>query len=140
MNTGAVQAFALWQLITPDPYSPPTTKAAFFIDGITMTHSARDHNSSGMPLSDAARSSVRMALASFSRFTSSFESAAEALAATSRTPQHRRTLFTICPLHLMDTHRSCLPASDDSWGRSADESQWTGARWLSAATRSVFTN
>ena len=63
--------------------------------------------------------SVRMALASFSRFTSSFESAAEALAPTSRTPQHRRTLFTICPLHLMDTHRSCRPASAVSWARSA---------------------
>ena len=34
MNTGAVQRASLRQLITPEPYSPPNTKATFFIEGI----------------------------------------------------------------------------------------------------------
>src|SRR5262245_52745593 len=95
MKTGAVQALPLRQLITPDPYSPPNTNAAFFIDGITITHSALRQKSSGIPLSGVPLSSVRIAPDSSSRFTSSFESAANAVDATSKAPQVATTFFTM---------------------------------------------
>src|SRR5215471_14738757 len=78
MNTGALQLVPVRQLMTPLPYSPPTTNAPFLIDGITMTHCALFQRSSGMPLSAEPRSSSRMAPASESRFASSFVSAEKA--------------------------------------------------------------
>src|SRR5262245_12837255 len=76
MNTGLLQPADARQLITPDPYSPPTTSAAFFTDGMTATHWARFHSSSGTPLSGVSRSSVTTVAPSWSRFTSSFDNAA----------------------------------------------------------------
>jgi hypothetical protein len=52
MNTGALQAALSWrQLMSPLPYSPPMMNAAFFSDGMTMTHFAFSHISCGMALS-----------------------------------------------------------------------------------------
>src|SRR5262250_117035 len=63
MKTGAPHALPCLQLITPDPNSPPRMKPAFFIPGITTTHSARFHTLSGMFLSGALRTSVRTVVA-----------------------------------------------------------------------------
>src|SRR4051794_1086256 len=40
--------------MSPFPYSPPTTNAAFLRPGTTITHSARSHNSCGTSLSGTA--------------------------------------------------------------------------------------
>src|SRR5262252_3474581 len=93
MNTGLVQLVLFRQLITPEPYSPPTMNAAFFTDGMTSTHSARVHRSSGMPLSGDSRSSVKIAPPSRSRFTSSFDNSAYAEAAVRQIMLNVRTHF-----------------------------------------------
>src|SRR5262249_47147101 len=77
MNTGLLQPADDRPLITPEPYSPPMPSAAFFTDGMTATHWARFHSSSGMPFSGASRSSVTTVAPSWSRFTSSFDNAAD---------------------------------------------------------------
>ena len=77
MKTGPDHPSAVRHDMTPEPYSPPTMNAAFFIEGITTTHCALVHRFSGMPLSGAARSSVRIAPACDSRFVSSLETAAD---------------------------------------------------------------
>src|SRR4051812_44218307 len=83
MNTGALQSVPVRQLITPEPYSPPTMNAAFFIDGITITHCALANKFSGMPFSGVPRNSVRIVDASLSLLTSSFEGSANAVVAIS---------------------------------------------------------
>src|SRR4030088_962429 len=50
-----------------------------------------------MPLSGAVRSSLRMAADSLKRFTSSLDSAAHAVDAISKAPQHTKYLFVIVP-------------------------------------------
>src|SRR3954465_6375053 len=93
MNTGAVPCAPFRQLITPDPYSPPTTNAPFFNPGITTTHSALSHNSSGIPLSGALRSSFTIAPASVRRLTSSLDNAANADVASRDIAHTITTLF-----------------------------------------------
>src|SRR6516225_116284 len=83
------------QLMTPAPYTPPTRNAAFLIDGITMMHSDLLHRSSGIPLSGELRSSFRIAPASLSRFTSSFDKAANAEVATNTAQQMRISFFIL---------------------------------------------
>src|SRR5262245_40422361 len=83
MNTGAPHLPACLQLITPEPNSPPTMKAAFLSDGITTTHFALFQMRSGIPPSGAFRISERTAADSLSRLTSSFDSVAKAVEATS---------------------------------------------------------
>ena len=48
MNTGAPHDSPLRQLITPFPYSPPTTNAAFLTSGATAAQRVRAHRSSGI--------------------------------------------------------------------------------------------
>src|SRR3954447_15467869 len=95
MNTGALQSFAVRQLITPEPYSPPTTNAAFFIDGMTATHCALLHSSSGMALSGELRSSLRIVPASLRRLTSSFDGAANVELAIIERTQVSTTRFML---------------------------------------------
>src|ERR1051325_2997064 len=95
MNTGELHEFFVRQLITPDPYSPPTMNAAFLRSAMTTTHSARDHSSSGIPLSVDARNSERIAPESWRRLTSSFEGAANTVDATSSTPNADSMCLTI---------------------------------------------
>src|SRR3954451_25166858 len=95
MNTGALQSFAVRQLITPEPYSPPTTNAAFFIDGMTATHCALLHSSSGMALSGEFGSSLRIVPASLRRLTSSFDGAANVELAIMERTQVTTTRFML---------------------------------------------
>src|SRR5256885_6282135 len=97
MNTGALHWLPPRQLITPDPYSPPTMNAAFFIDGMTITHEAFSHSSSGMPLSGAARSSCNIRPESLNRFVSSAEIVANADVASKLAHAHDRIVFTMLP-------------------------------------------
>ena len=58
------------QLISPLPYSPPNTNAAFFRLGTTMTHAALFHRSCGTPFSGTAEISVNtVAASSIRRFS-----------------------------------------------------------------------
>src|SRR5215831_16084205 len=68
MNTGGPQAAPCLQLITPSPNSPPTMKPAFFIPGITTTHSALFQTLSGIFLSCMVRISVSTVVALLSVF------------------------------------------------------------------------
>src|SRR3954452_9515989 len=95
MNTGALQSFAVRQLITPEPYSPPTTNAAFFIDGMTATHCALLHSSSGMALSGELRSSLTIVPASLRRLTSSFDGVANVELAIIERTQVSTTRFIL---------------------------------------------
>src|SRR5712692_1195428 len=70
MNTGGDQPPSRRQLISPLPYSPPKTKAAFFIDGTTITHCAFSQSSCGTSLSGAEWISLSTAAASSIRLTS----------------------------------------------------------------------
>src|SRR5499427_3948216 len=106
MKTGALQSVPVRQLITPEPYSPPTTNAAFFIDGITATHSALPQSSSGIPLSGVLRSSVRMAPASARRLTSSLDRAANAELAISDSPHITTSFFMPHPPRLIRARES----------------------------------
>ncbi len=54
MNSGALHSLPRRQLISPLPYSPPKTNAAFFRPGITITHEALFQRSCGTPLSGTA--------------------------------------------------------------------------------------
>src|SRR5271166_1950989 len=54
MNAGALQPWAVRQVTTPRPCSPPTMNAPFAIVGTTAIHLAPFSTSAGMPLSGAA--------------------------------------------------------------------------------------
>src|SRR6266550_2905665 len=87
MKAGALQSLPLRQLITPRPNSPPKMNAAFFIPGMTTTHSAFAHISSGMPLS-VLRRSVTTDAAWLSRVRSALEIEAMAAAAVTSDRTH----------------------------------------------------
>src|ERR1019366_6645262 len=59
MNAGALQPWAVRQVTTPRPCSPPTMNAPFAMSGTTAIHLASLSTSSGMPLSGAAMISWR---------------------------------------------------------------------------------
>src|SRR5271165_5081941 len=54
MNAGALQPWAVRQVTTPRPCSPPTINPPFPMLGTTAIHLAPFNTSSGMPLSGAA--------------------------------------------------------------------------------------
>src|SRR5215472_16732659 len=64
--------------MTPRPYCAPTTKPAFFILGITMTHLVPSSTLPGMPLSGASIISFMTCPDSFTRSLSSSPVAAQA--------------------------------------------------------------
>src|SRR5258705_9778262 len=81
--------------MTPFPNSPPIRKAAFFPPGITATHSARLHESSGIPLSGAARNSRTTVAASPRRFTSPDEMSASTVEVHINSPAATVTMVFI---------------------------------------------
>src|SRR4051812_7026160 len=88
MNTGALHAPLCLQLISPPPYSPPITKAAFLRPGTTMTHSAFSHSSWGISLSGTAWISFSTVAASCTRLASLVDRSA-ARAEHAKTPTNR---------------------------------------------------
>src|SRR5664279_4927115 len=59
MNAGALQPWAVRQVTTPRPCSPPTMNAPFAMFGTTAIHLAPLSTSSGMPFSGVAMISWR---------------------------------------------------------------------------------
>src|SRR5438132_3109784 len=86
MKSGALHVCPDRQLMTPFPNSPPITNAAFFMPGITATHSDLFQVSSGMPFSGIPRSSRTTVAASSRRFASEEEISARAVEALNRMP------------------------------------------------------
>src|SRR5215467_6180158 len=95
MKAGELHSAPVRQLMTPDPYSPPTRNAAFFIDGITTTHCALDQRSCGMPLSGALRISLMIVVASVRRFASSPDILANVELAARHSPKPIATVILI---------------------------------------------
>src|SRR5580765_8025081 len=96
MKTGALHLLPVLQLMTPEPNSPPMMNAAFFIDGITTTHSALFQIRSWIPLSEALRISVRRAVDWLSRLASSFDGTPNAVVPTSRQAAPTTSVLRLC--------------------------------------------
>src|SRR3954471_10841706 len=92
--------------MTPLPNSPPMMNAAFFMPGITVTHSARFQRSSGMPVSGAALNSRTIAAASLRRFASDEDTSARTAVAHDKTANSNAMRLNMAPPMRHSTARS----------------------------------
>ena len=86
MTTGPLHAPSWRQLISPLPYSPPNTNAAFLSDGTTTTHAALSQRSFGTSRSGAAWISLSTWPASSIRFFAPLESSPASRDVAASTP------------------------------------------------------
>ena len=108
--------------------------AAFFIDGITTTHSALFQIRSGIPLSDALRISVRRAVDWLSRLASSFDGTPNAVVPTSRHAAPTTSVLRLCMApSLREESAIHSPARRTAFSGSASRNVVGARRWMGAA-------